>query len=293
MIANVSNTKGDATVGVVRSVKCFYVSGLPVRLLSGLVSFSGAFRDSISGITINVSIQGNSKVSRVPRALRRLERGGFPCRVLFLSTRSRILMGQCGRAEHGRPLTNDRHVGGNVILRERGLRCLGSGTSCVVSADRLLAERLGVRLRGVFIRGRSCGGLFVAVLSFNFGCNVPSSSSVIVSIEFLPGPCCISKLHTGANGSGRVRSCIVRFPRTGRFVSGLSSVVGFLVPGCVSRNGGRLIVSVNYAKNGRHSMALTGRLCGELDNYGSCKLGVRRHSVKGSTLENGWRIVFR
>lgn len=290
-MAKVSKTKGAATLGVLRSVKCFYISGLPVTVFPKFIRVVRGSRAPVGGITLKISIQDKRSVSKLRGSLRRVSRGKVGCRVLFLSTGSSMLMGQCGRAEERRPLDKSKHISANVTGRHRGATFLGVGTACVLSADGVLAERLGVRLRGVFIGNRDFYGLCVAMVSFNFGCKVPRSTSLMFSIHFLPGPCCVSALGRGAKGSPRIRSCIVRGSGKPVFLRGLGSVIRFLVPGCVLRKGGRLIVTVKYANKGRESMALTGTLCRALRARRDCNIHVRRHSVKGSDVAGeGWGI---
>lgn len=266
------------------------MSGLPVPLLRGFTSLVPRVRKrSIRGITLKVSTEDKHSLSRLRVMLS--EVGGTKCsfRVLFLSTRSDILIGHCGRAHEDRPLTVKKEISSKVQVRERGVHFLGRHTSCVVSADGLLAERLGRRVSEVFMSGRSFYGVVVSMLSFKFGCKVPTSTSLIFSIHFLPGPCCISRLEPLAKLSSEIFGCMVSYSVTEAFTSGLRSVIGFLVPGCIGRKGAGLIVTVKYANNGRHSIALTERLCSELSKGAGCKFELRRESTRGSQLIEGRR----
>lgn len=180
-----SNSNGSITLHTLRSVNFCYISGLPMILLPSLTQALTSHRVST---TIDVSIHG---VPRSPRVFRRTVDGlpsTFSPRLLFLSTSHGALVHHCDSAHQLRPLSDGGlSLRDTVSGRDSLLRPLHSQTSLVISASRVSIRRLTRVLHAHLLNGHR-HRLAVIFRSFNFGRNVPVSTSCIFSIHFLPGP---------------------------------------------------------------------------------------------------------
>lgn len=228
-----------------------------------------------------VSLHSQTFFSRVVSTISDLSGAAFVAAgIVFLSSGSSILISQCGRAEEDRPLArSNKAMLRKVHGRERLLRSVHGHSRLIVSADRAAPHRLERHLLSAF--GISSGSIFrVRIMSFNFGCNLPVSTSVMVSIHFLPGPRCMSRLHPLAKLSGPICSCIVGRPRARVFCGGFLSLLRCVVPNCGGRNGADIGVTVNYANKRRHSITLTREADLRLRDT-KCRIGAARHSHGG------------
>lgn len=189
VVANLSNTNGSATVKFVRSVNCCYVSGVPPILLNAFLRLVSGER-RCSGITVMVSVHSASGFDKVVTTLSRLRGANCSIGVICLSVGARITLGHCGLAHEGRPCTSEfgNSVTRTLTFRQRTVTPLHSGTSFIVSDSSLANGRLEAQLARVLMN--SSGSIVgVRIRSFKFGRNVPSRTSFIVSIHYLPGPC--------------------------------------------------------------------------------------------------------
>ncbi len=241
-------------MGTLRSVNFCYISGLPPTLVRGFVSLYSHKTRTPAQITLIASIHDNPVFSSLRTLLRKT--GGNSCGVLFLSYSSRILYHHFGRAHHHRPLTKRRSAARRTLTgRQHVLTPLTTQTSFLISAARLNATRLGRQLYRLFTSATR-GPVAVRYVSFNFGCNFPTRTSVVLSIQYFPGPFCIPRLGRRANLSTPIQSFILTSPSARRFLAQLCRLLSRLVPLCVGRKGDRLIITVKYANNGRHSIAI-------------------------------------
>lgn len=191
VIDNHSNSNGDATLGILRSDNFCYVSGLPTKLLPRLTRHT-LVRARLTRplITISVSTHGlPDRLSQFPRLLRRIHDQRVRYSILCLSTSRRALLGHFSRAHHHRPLDGTGHSLTRTVTSRAGLlRPVTSLTSLGLGAAGLGLCRLHSAL-GLHLLGRPRPNATFLIRSFNFGHNVPISTSLMFSIHYLPGPC--------------------------------------------------------------------------------------------------------
>jgi len=230
------------------------VDNIPLSLLPGLVApqpeFAGDRRRRSLAVGADVRTREFSADSFLQHLARIAAIGNVDVNMVFLECDDDELRRRYAETRHRHPLAGDRPVSDGISLERRLLAGLRERADVVIDTTGISPGELK-RILQAHYGLETDGGLSIFVTSFSFARGLPRAADLVFDVRFLRNPHYVPDLRPRTGRDPAVGDHVRTDPGYAAFFTGLTNMLGPLLPRYVAEGKSYLTIAVGCT-GGRH-----------------------------------------
>jgi len=234
----------------------FCIDNLPPALIGRLVELTVLPGSRVRKIAVACDVRGGTFFDDLVGELVKLEQGGHPFRILFLTAEDRTLVRRFKETRRRHPLADECPIGEGIAAERDLLEAIRERADHTIDTTDLRPQELRTIIRESFVASGHEDQLAVTVSSFGFKHGVPIDADVVMDVRFLPNPHYIDRLRPKTGLDRPVRSFVLEKPETETFLARWFALLEFLLPNYLSEGKTHLNIALGCTGGVHRSVAL-------------------------------------
>ena len=208
----------------------FCIDNLPPRMIPAVMETAAQGNGGPDGVVVVMDIRGRRYFGEeLERSLEAAEKeSGWDCRVLFIESDDRTLVGRYKESRRPHPAARDGDVLEAIRTERRVLATLREKADLVVDTSGYSA--LDARLRFKKLAESFSSRLTVSLISFGFKHGTPLDVDTIFDVRFMPNPHYDPTLRPLTGYDAPVREAVLGQDDAQEFLEKASELLSFLIP---------------------------------------------------------------
>ncbi|HHV79203.1 MAG TPA: RNase adapter RapZ [Firmicutes bacterium] len=256
---------GLSGAGKSQAMKCFEdlgffcIDNLPPALVSKFAELCKQASGQVKQVALVMDIRGGTFFDDILRALSELEEQGTRYKILFLEASDETLVKRFKETRRKHPLASEGGVLKGIREERRRLEVIRGRAHFVIDTSGLTPLQLKEQITKLFAEN-SVQRLFITVMSFGFKYGLPLDADLVFDARFLPNPYYVEELKSLPGTDSRVRSYVLRFPVTRKFLSKVHALIQFLIPYFIAEGKTQLTIAIGCTGGQHRSVVIADEL---------------------------------
>lgn len=259
LISGLSGSGKSIALKVLEDAAYYCVDNLPAPLLSDLVrhlSMTGEEQ-----LAVAIDMRGGSSIATLPPQLKQLEMEGFQLQLIFLDTRTDILIQRFSETRRRHPMARNNVTLEEAIQHEREALTFFSAIGHHMDTSDLRANALRAWVKD-FIAADTQHGITLLFESFGFKHGLPLDADLVFDVRCLPNPHYDPLLRPQTGRDAEVINFLVAEPEVCRMEEDICRFVSSWLPAYKRDNRVYLTVAIGCTGGQHRSVYLAERLAG-------------------------------
>lgn len=234
----------------------FCVDNLPIPLIPKLVQLTVEESKNIEKAALGVDIRSGQSLEEMNGILERLTQMGYQPEILFLETKTDILVKRYKETRRIHPLSATGRVDKGIEIERKRLQFLKNRADYIIDTSQLLIRELKAEIDKIFINNEVYNNFYVTILSFGFKYGIPADSDLVFDVRFLPNPFYIPELKPQTGKDKAVYNYVMESKEAIIFLDKLEDMLTFLIPNYIVEGKNQLVVSIGCTGGKHRSVTL-------------------------------------
>lgn len=261
----------------------FYcVDNLPVALIEKFVELVETPNTELEKVALGLDVRADQDFHQSEKTLEQLKANGYNFEILFMDANEKTLLKRYKETRRLHPLSNEKdpRIESGIAKEREILTNIKKKADYVIDTSKLLTRELKEELDRIFIKNEEFNSLMVNIVSFGFKNGIPADADLVFDVRFLPNPFYIDELKHITGNEKAVQDYVMSFPEAGQFLTKLTDMLSFLIPGYVKEGKYQLVVAVGCTGGQHRSVTLANALYKELKDKGNYGLSLSHRDIK-------------
>lgn len=261
----------------------FYcVDNLPVALIEKFVELVETPNTELEKVALGLDVRADQDFHQSEKTLEQLKANGYNFEILFMDANEKTLLKRYKETRRLHPLSNEKdpRIESGIAKEREILTNIKKKADYVIDTSKLLTRELKEELDRIFIKNEEFNSLMVNIVSFGFKNGIPADADLVFDVRFLPNPFYIDELKHITGNDKAVQDYVMSFPEAGQFLTKLTDMLSFLIPGYVKEGKYQLVVAVGCTGGQHRSVTLANALYKELKDKGNYGLSLSHRDIK-------------
>lgn len=283
IVTGMSGSGKSTALKMLEDVGYFCVDNLPFPLISKLSELIQMPNAEINKIAVGVDIRSGQSFSQFESALGQLTKMGMEYEILFLDSRTDVLIKRYKETRRSHPLAKDGGLEQGIEAERKKLSGLRRKADYILDTSNMLTRELQAALNKTFVENKEFKNIYVTVCSFGFKYGIPSDADLVFDVRFLPNPYYIEALRYQTGNDSAVREFVMANDDAKEFLQKLQDMVRFLLPRYISEGKHQLVVAVGCTGGKHRSVTLANELYGTLRQDENLGVKIEHRDIEKDT----------
>lgn len=268
----------------------FCVDNLPPTLIPKFAEACYQTDGKIDKIALVIDIRGGKFFDDLFESLKYLTSEGYKYEILFLDASDEVLIKRFKESRRKHPLAPDGRILNGILLERNKLREVKDRADNIIDTSKLATRELREEITKIYAEeGQMETELMITVLSFGFKYGIPVDSDLVFDVRFLPNPYYIPELKKYSGNDEPVRSYVMGFEETKKFIGKLEDMLSFLIPSYLKEGKRQLIVSIGCTGGRHRSVTIANSIFNKLKDNGY-KVNIDHRDIEEDTNKGGKKL---
>ncbi|MGB4767296.1 MAG: RNase adapter RapZ [Rugosibacter sp.] len=259
LISGLSGSGKSIALKALEDAAYYCVDNLPAPLLSDLVRHLCMTGEE--QLAVAIDMRGGSSIATLPPQLKQLEMEGFQLQLIFLDTRTDILIQRFSETRRRHPMARNNVTLEEAIQHEREALTLFSAIGHHMDTSDLRANALRAWVKD-FIAAGTQHGITLLFESFGFKHGLPLDADLVFDVRCLPNPHYDPLLRPQTGRDAEVINFLAAEPDVCRMEEDIRQFVGAWLPAYKRDNRMYLTVAIGCTGGQHRSVYLAEKLAG-------------------------------
>ncbi len=283
IVTGMSGSGKSTALKMLEDVGYFCVDNLPFPLISKLSELIQMPNAEINKIAVGVDIRSGQSFSQFESVLGQLTNMGMEYEILFLDSRTDVLIKRYKETRRSHPLAKDGGLEQGIEAERKKLSRLRRKADYILDTSNMLTRELQAALNKTFVENKEFKNIYVTVCSFGFKYGIPSDADLVFDVRFLPNPYYIEELRYQTGNDSAVREFVMANDDAKEFLQKLQDMVRFLLPRYISEGKHQLVVAVGCTGGKHRSVTLANELYGTLRQDENLGVKIEHRDIEKDT----------
>lgn len=283
IVTGMSGSGKSTALKMLEDVGYFCVDNLPFPLISKLSELIQMPNAEINKIAVGVDIRSGQSFSQFESVLGQLTKVGMEYEILFLDSRTDVLIKRYKETRRSHPLAKDGGLEQGIEAERKKLSGLRRKADYILDTSNMLTRELQAALNKTFVENKEFKNIYVTVCSFGFKYGIPSDADLVFDVRFLPNPYYIEALRYQTGNDSAVREFVMANDDAKEFLQKLQDMVRFLLPRYISEGKHQLVVAVGCTGGKHRSVTLANELYGTLRQDENLGVKIEHRDIEKDT----------
>lgn len=283
IVTGMSGSGKSTALKMLEDVGYFCVDNLPFPLISKLSELIQMPNAEINKIAVGVDIRSGQSFSQFESVLGQLTKMGMEYEILFLDSRTDVLIKRYKETRRSHPLAKDGGLEQGIEAERKKLSGLRRKADYILDTSNMLTRELQAALNKTFVENKEFKNIYVTVCSFGFKYGIPSDADLVFDVRFLPNPYYIEDLRYQTGNDSAVREFVMANDDAKEFLQKLQDMVRFLMPRYISEGKHQLVVAVGCTGGKHRSVTLANELYGTLRQDENLGVKIEHRDIEKDT----------
>ena len=283
IVTGMSGSGKSTALKMLEDVGYFCVDNLPFPLISKLSELIQMPNAEINKIAVGVDIRSGQSFSQFESVLGQLTKMGMEYEILFLDSRTDVLIKRYKETRRSHPLAKDGGLEQGIEAERKKLSGLRRKADYILDTSNMLTRELQAALNKTFVENKEFKNIYVTVCSFGFKYGIPSDADLVFDVRFLPNPYYIEDLRYQTGNDPAVREFVMANDDAKEFLQKLQDMVRFLLPRYISEGKHQLVVAVGCTGGKHRSVTLANELYGTLRQDENLGVKIEHRDIEKDT----------
>lgn len=283
IVTGMSGSGKSTALKMLEDVGYFCVDNLPFPLISKLSELIQMPNAEINKIAVGVDIRSGQSFSQFESVLGQLTKMGMEYEILFLDSRTDVLIKRYKETRRSHPLAKDGGLEQGIEAERKKLSGLRRKADYILDTSNMLTRELQAALNKTFVENKEFKNIYVTVCSFGFKYGIPSDADLVFDVRFLPNPYYIEALRYQTGNDSAVREFVMANDDAKEFLQKLQDMVRFLLPRYISEGKHQLVVAVGCTGGKHRSVTLANELYGTLRQDENLGVKIEHRDIEKDT----------
>lgn len=283
IVTGMSGSGKSTALKMLEDVGYFCVDNLPFPLISKLSELIQMPNAEINKIAVGVDIRSGQSFSQFESVLGQLTKMGMEYEILFLDSRTDVLIKRYKETRRSHPLAKDGGLEQGIEAERKKLSGLRRKADYILDTSNMLTRELQAALNKTFVENKEFKNIYVTVCSFGFKYGIPSDADLVFDVRFLPNPYYIEDLRYQTGNDSAVREFVMANDDAKEFLQKLQDMVRFLLPRYISEGKHQLVVAVGCTGGKHRSVTLANELYGTLRQDENLGVKIEHRDIEKDT----------
>lgn len=256
IVTGMSGAGKSSVLKMLEDMGYFCVDNLPIPLIPKLVQLTVEESKNIEKAALGVDIRSGQSLEEMNGILERLTQMGYQPEILFLETKTDILVKRYKETRRIHPLSATGRVDKGIELERKRLQFLKNRADYIIDTSQLLIRELKAEIDKIFINNEVYNNFYVTILSFGFKYGIPADSDLVFDVRFLPNPFYIPELKPQTGKDKAVYNYVMESKEAIIFLDKLEDMLTFLIPNYIVEGKNQLVVSIGCTGGKHRSVTL-------------------------------------
>lgn len=283
IVTGMSGSGKSTALKMLEDVGYFCVDNLPFPLISKLSELIQMPNAELNKIAVGVDIRSGQSFSQFESVLGQLTNMGMEYEILFLDSRTDVLIKRYKETRRSHPLAKDGGLEQGIEAERKKLSGLRKKADYILDTSNMLTRELQAALNKTFVENKEFKNIYVTVCSFGFKYGIPSDADLVFDVRFLPNPYYIEDLRYQTGNDSAVREFVMANDDAKEFLQKLQDMVRFLLPRYISEGKHQLVVAVGCTGGKHRSVTLANELYGTLRQDENLGVKIEHRDIEKDT----------
>ena len=251
IITGMSGSGKSTAVRALEDEGFYCIDNLPVRLFKRFVGLIAKSGEAFKGIVLVADIRGGEFFRGYESALQRIVKAGDTVEILFFDAVDDILIRRFSETRRRHPADENRSVVDCIRIERERLAGLRQMATRIIDTSEFNVHQLKAFILRIVRGEESENPLVVEVQSFGFRYGIPTESSIVMDVRFLPNPFFVEELKSGSGLDDAVREYVLDNVVTAQFLDYFFPLLDMLLPAHIHEGKAYLTISIGCT-GGRH-----------------------------------------
>lgn len=256
IVTGMSGAGKSSVLKMLEDMGYFCVDNLPIPLIPKLVQLTVEESKNIEKAALGVDIRSGQSLEEMNGILERLTQMGYQPEILFLETKTGILVKRYKETRRIHPLSATGRVDKGIELERKRLQFLKNRADYIIDTSQLLIRELKAEIDKIFINNEVYNNFYITILSFGFKYGIPADSDLVFDVRFLPNPFYIPELKPQTGKDKAVYNYVMESKEAIIFLDKLEDMLTFLIPNYIVEGKNQLVVSIGCTGGKHRSVTL-------------------------------------
>lgn len=256
IVTGMSGAGKSSVLKMLEDMGYFCVDNLPIPLIPKLVQLTVEESKNIEKAALGVDIRSGQSLEEMNGILERLTQMGYQPEILFLETKTDILVKRYKETRRIHPLSATGRVDKGIEIERKRLQFLKNRADYIIDTSQLLIRELKAEIDKIFINNEVYNNFYVTILSFGFKYGIPADSDLVFDVRFLPNPFYIPELKPQTGKDKAVYNYVMESKEAIIFLDKLEDMLTFLIPNYIVEGKNQLVVSIGCTGGKHRSVTL-------------------------------------
>lgn len=283
IVTGMSGSGKSTALKMLEDVGYFCVDNLPFPLISKLSELIQMPNAELNKIAVGVDIRSGQSFSQFESVLGQLTNMGMEYEILFLDSRTDVLIKRYKETRRSHPLAKDGGLEQGIEAERKKLSGLRKKADYILDTSNMLTRELQAALNKTFVENKEFKNIYVTVCSFGFKYGIPSDADLVFDVRFLPNPYYIEDLRYQTGNDSAVCEFVMANDDAKEFLQKLQDMVRFLLPRYISEGKHQLVVAVGCTGGKHRSVTLANELYGTLRQDENLGVKIEHRDIEKDT----------
>ncbi|MBC8420853.1 MAG: RNase adapter RapZ [Proteobacteria bacterium] len=251
IITGLSGSGKSVAIDALEDAGYFCVDNLPVLLLPKFLDLHSGGVSEIQKLAFGMDLRQKAFVKNYQEIFHLLRKEGYHFVVLFLECSEEVLLKRYSETRRQHPIANGTNLLDRIRSEKRQLHGLKEMADKIIDTSNLTVHQLKDVIVQNALQGAKAERMRLSVLSFGFKYGVPLEADLLIDVRFIPNPYFIPELKKLDGKDERVRSFVVKWAETKKFLKKYFSLLEYLLP-LYEREGKSYLTIAVGCTGGRH-----------------------------------------
>ena len=251
VITGMSGSGKSTAVRALEDEGFYCIDNLPVRLFKRFIDLIDKSGEAFKGVALVADIRGREFFKGYENAFRKVATAGHSLEILFFDASDDSLIRRFSETRRRHPADENCSVGEGIRIERDRLSVLRQMATRIIDTSEFNVHQLKEFILRI-VRGEDGENtLVVEVQSFGFKYGVPSESSIVMDVRFLPNPYYVPELKAFSGLDDSVRDFVLDNTATAEFLDYFFPLLDMLLPAHRQEGKAYLTISIGCT-GGRH-----------------------------------------
>lgn len=256
IVTGMSGAGKSSVLKMLEDIGYFCVDNLPIPLIPKLVQLTAEESKNIEKAALGVDVRSGQSLEEMNGILESLIQMGYQPEILFLETKTDILVKRYKETRRMHPLAGAERIDKGIELERKRLQFLKNRADYIIDTSQLLIRELKAEIDKIFINNEVYNNFYVTILSFGFKYGIPADSDLVFDVRFLPNPFYIPELKPQTGKDKAVYNYVMESKEAIIFLDKLEDMLTFLIPNYIVEGKNQLVVSIGCTGGKHRSVTL-------------------------------------
>lgn len=251
VITGMSGSGKSTAVRALEDEGYYCIDNLPVRLFKRFVDLIDKSGEKFKGVVLVADIRGREFFKGYESALHKITAAGHLVEIFYFDAQDDILMRRFSETRRRHPADEKCSVSEAIRIERDSLSGMRRMATRVIDSTEFTVHQLKEFILRIVRGEEKENQLVVEVQSFGFKYGVPTESSIVMDVRFLPNPFFVPDLKNGSGLDVPVRNFVLDNAATAKFIDHFFPLLDMLLPAHRQEGKSYLTISIGCT-GGRH-----------------------------------------